>query len=129
MIAMLDRRPFTLAGLWENWKNPDTGEWERTFTIVTTDANELVAELHDRMPVIIAPDDRERWLKGPKPEELLKPYPADQMTMWAVSPKLNSPKNDSPDLLEPIAEPGGAPDGEVARVNEGAPEREPTNSE
>src|SRR5215213_10386019 len=72
MIAMLDRQPFTLAGLWENWKDPETGEWVRTFTIITTDANELVAELHDRMPVIIAPDDRERWLKGPNPEELLR---------------------------------------------------------
>src|ERR671914_1928071 len=82
MIAMLDRRPFTLAGLWENWKNPETGEWERTFTIITTDANELVAELHDRMPVIIAPEDHERWLKGPNPRDLLKPYPAEDMTMW-----------------------------------------------
>jgi putative SOS response-associated peptidase YedK len=129
MIAMLDRRPFTLAGLWENWKNPETGEWERTFTIVTTEANDLVAELHDRMPVIIAPDDHERWLKGPNPQELLKPYPAEQMTMWAVSPKLNSPKNDSADLLEPIGDGTGAPEGEVPRANEGEPEREPTNSE
>ena len=53
MIAILDRQPLTLAGLWEIWKNPVTGEWERTFTIITTDANELVGELHDRMPVII----------------------------------------------------------------------------
>src|SRR5215217_1521781 len=130
MIAMLDRRPFTLAGLWENWKNPETGEWERTFTIITTDANELVSELHDRMPVIIAPDDRERWLRGPNPQELLKPLPSEEMTMWAVSPKLNSPKNDSPDLLEPIQQPDGSPaEGEVQRANEGEAEREPTNSE
>ena len=47
MIAMLDRRPFTLAGLWENWKNPDTGEWERTFTIVTTEANDIVGGLRE----------------------------------------------------------------------------------
>jgi putative SOS response-associated peptidase YedK len=60
MIAMLDREPFTLAGLWENWKDPESGEWIRTFTIITTEANELVAELHDRMPGIIAPEDRER---------------------------------------------------------------------
>jgi putative SOS response-associated peptidase YedK len=128
MIAMLDRQPFALAGLWENWKDPASGEWIRTFTIITTEANKLVAELHDRMPVIIAPQDHERWLKGPNPQELLKPYPADEMTMWPVSPKLNSPKNDSPDLLEPIANPDGA--GEpVERANEGAPQREPTNSE
>src|ERR671915_743784 len=65
MIAMADRQPFTLAGLWENWRDRESGEWVRTFTIVTTDANELVAQLHDRMPVVIAPEDRERWLKGP----------------------------------------------------------------
>jgi putative SOS response-associated peptidase YedK len=129
MIAMLDRRPFTLAGLWENWKNPETGDWERTFTIITTDANELVAELHDRMPVIIAPDDHERWLKGPNPKELLKPYPSEEMTMWAVSPKLNSPKNDSPDLLEPIEQPKERGLDLVDRANEGEAEREPTNSE
>lgn len=130
MIAMNDRAPFTLAALWENWKDPDTGEWVRTFTIVTTDANELVGRLHDRMPVVIAPEDRERWLKGPNPGELLRPYPAERMTMWPVSPKLNSPKNDSPDLLEPVDDPGG-PCGsiEVERANEGEPEREPTNSE
>jgi hypothetical protein len=51
------------------------------------------------------------------------------MTMWAVSPKLNSPKNDSPDLLEPVEEPEDLAQGEVTRANEGAPEREPTNSE
>ena len=55
LIAMKSGAPFTLAGLWENWKEPATGEWIRTFTIVTTDANALVAELHDRMPVIIGP--------------------------------------------------------------------------
>ena len=76
------------------------------------------------MPVIIAPDDRERWLKGPNPRELLKPYPSEEMTMWAVSPKLNSPKNDSPDLLEPIEQPEPGSD-LVDRANEGEAEREP----
>ena len=71
----------------------------------------------------------ERWLKGPNPQVLLRPFPSDEMTMWAVSPKLNSPKNDSPDLLEPIEEPDAPADGEVVRANEGKPEREPTNSE
>jgi putative SOS response-associated peptidase YedK len=127
MIAMVDRAPFTLAGLWENWKNPETGDWERTFTIVTTDANELVAKLHDRMPVVIAPDDRERWLKGPNSKELLKPFPAELMTMWPVSPDLNSPKNDRPDLLDPIEEPEGD-GGPVKRADEGDADREPTNS-
>jgi putative SOS response-associated peptidase YedK len=127
MIVMADREPFTLAGLWENWKDPDTGEWVRTFTIITTDVNDLVARLHDRMPVVIAPEDRERWLKGPDPQNLLKPFPSERMIMWPVSPKLNSPNNDSPDLLEPIEEANGV--GEPGeRVDDGEPEHEPTNS-
>jgi putative SOS response-associated peptidase YedK len=129
MIAMADRQPFTLAGLWENWKDPDTGEWVRTFTIITTDANDLVGRLHDRMPVIIAPEERERWLKGPDPGELLKPFPSERMTMWPVSPQLNNVKNDSEDLLEPIEQADAPSDGEVVRANEGVPEREPTNWE
>jgi putative SOS response-associated peptidase YedK len=53
LIGMANGEPFTLAGLWENWKDPASGEWIRTFTIITTDANDLVCELHDRMPVVI----------------------------------------------------------------------------
>src|SRR5262252_8725342 len=52
-IARRDRAPFALAGLWENWKEPASGEWVRTFSIVTTKPNELVAPLHDRMPLIL----------------------------------------------------------------------------
>ena len=78
--------------------------------------------------MVIAPEDRERWLKGPNPGELLKPYPSVRMTMWPVSPKLNSPKNDSADLLEPIQEPNAPAESDVERANEGEPEREPTNS-
>jgi hypothetical protein len=105
--AIFDRHesdnPFTLGGLWENSKDTATGEWVRTFTIVTTDANSLVAQLHDRMPVIIAPENRDRWLDpGSAPEDLLRPYPADQMTMWPVSTKVNSPKNEGRELIEPI---------------------------
>jgi SOS response associated peptidase (SRAP) len=56
-IAMKDGRPFGIGGLWENWKDPTSGEWMRTFAIITTDANKLVAEIHDRMPLILAPTD------------------------------------------------------------------------
>jgi putative SOS response-associated peptidase YedK len=52
-IAMKDGSPFGIGGLWENWKDPSSGEWIRTFAIITTDANELVAQIHDRMPLII----------------------------------------------------------------------------
>ena len=61
LIAMADGEPFTFAGLWENWKDPSSGEWIRTFTIITTEANDLVRELHDRMPVVIGPDERDFW--------------------------------------------------------------------
>ena len=54
-IAMKDRSPFGIGGLWENWKDPTSGGWIRTFAIITTAANELVAEIHDRMPLILAP--------------------------------------------------------------------------
>jgi putative SOS response-associated peptidase YedK len=50
-----ERSPFVIGGLWENWKDPTSGEWMRTFAIITTDANELVAEIHDRMPLISHP--------------------------------------------------------------------------
>jgi putative SOS response-associated peptidase YedK len=72
-VAMKDGSPFGLGGLWENWKAPASGEWIRTFAIVTTDANELVAEIHDRMPLIIAPGDCERWLSDdPDPHDLMR---------------------------------------------------------
>ena len=60
-IAMKDRSPFGIAGIWENWKAPD-GEWVRTFAILTTPANELVGTIHDRMPTILAPTAYDRWL-------------------------------------------------------------------
>jgi putative SOS response-associated peptidase YedK len=127
LIGMADGAPFTLATLWENWKDPDSGEWVRTFTIVTTEANELVAELHDRMPVIIAEADRERWMADDNPADLLRPYPAELMTMWPVSQQVNSVKNDGPELLERI--PGDeSASGGVERVNEAA-RNEPANSE
>jgi putative SOS response-associated peptidase YedK len=61
-IAMKNGSPFGIAGIWENWKEPTTGEWVRTFAIITTDANALLADIHDRMPVILSPTDYIRWL-------------------------------------------------------------------
>jgi putative SOS response-associated peptidase YedK len=71
------KQPYAIAisGLWENWKDPASGEWIRTFVVITTDANELVAEVHDRMPLIIAPADYERWLGDEHdPHDLMRPY-------------------------------------------------------
>jgi putative SOS response-associated peptidase YedK len=94
-VAMKDGSPLGIGGLWENWKDPTSGEWFRTFAIITTDANELVAEIHDRMPLIIAPDDYMRWLSDePNPHDLMRPYPAEPMRIWPISTRVNKPEND-----------------------------------
>ena len=101
-IGMQDRSPFGLAGLWENWKAP-SGEWVRTFAVITTTANELVSDIHDRMPVILPGSAYERWLDDDAdPGDLLRPYAAEAMTAWPVSTRVNSPRNDDSSLLEPL---------------------------
>jgi putative SOS response-associated peptidase YedK len=102
-IAMKDGAPFGIAGIWENWKEPASGEWVRTFAIITTAANELVADIHDRMPVILAPDDFARWLREePDPRDLMRSYSADLMRMWPISTRVNKPENDDPSILQPV---------------------------
>jgi putative SOS response-associated peptidase YedK len=100
---MKDGSPFGVGGLLENWNDPTSGEWIRTFTIITTGANELVAEIHDRMPLIIAPADYKRWLSDePDPHDLMRPFPAELMRIWPISMRVNKPENDDPSILEPI---------------------------
>ena len=102
---MKDGRPFTFAGLWENWRDPESGEWLRTCTIITGEPNELVAQIHPRIPVILPEQHHLAWLGETNDgnlKELLVPYPADQMRMWEISPRANSPKNDDPSLWEPL---------------------------
>ena len=102
-IALRYREPFAFAGLWENWHDPKEDEWVRTFTILTTQPNELVAPLHDRMPVILAPEEYARWLSiEHDPADLIRPYPADQMTTWPVSTRVNTPKNDDAEILDRV---------------------------
>jgi putative SOS response-associated peptidase YedK len=106
-IALADRGIMALAGLWENWRSP-AGEWVRSFAIVTCAPNELCAELHNRMPVVLAPESWPLWL-GEEPAEprrlkgVLAPYPAEGMTCWPVSPRVNSVKNNDASLVEPAA--------------------------
>src|SRR6478609_9204419 len=105
-IAMKDGSPFGLAGLWENWKNPNTGEWERTFAIITVPSNQLLAKIHNRMPAILEPRSYERWLGlAPNPHDLLITYPPEPMTMWPISTRVNKPENDDPSLLDRVKEP------------------------
>jgi putative SOS response-associated peptidase YedK len=79
-FMMKDRKPFGVAGIWENWKNPE-GQWERTFCIITVEPNDLVREIHDRMPAIIHPKDHKRWYEGEDPRDLLAPYSSEEMTV------------------------------------------------
>ena len=103
---MKDGSPFGLAGLWENWKNPNTGQWERTFTIITVPSNKLVGQIHDRMPAILERTGYERWLSAEfDPHDLLITYPSEQMTMWPISTRVNKPENDDPSLLDHVDEP------------------------
>ena len=95
---------FGFAGLWESWKSPDANIVE-SCTVITTSANKLIREIHDRMPVILLPEDYETWLQDSAPEQtlqqLLAPYPADKMEMYRVSSGVNSPKNDTPACIRP----------------------------
>ncbi len=101
-IAMRDGLPFGLAGLWENWKSP-TGEWRRTFAIITVPANALIAQIHDRMPAILEPEYYGRWLAADaNPGDILAPFPAHLMRMCRVSPRANSWRHDDPELLTPL---------------------------
>jgi putative SOS response-associated peptidase YedK len=106
-IALGNRGPMTFAGLWETWRRPDDGTLVKSFTIVTTEANELIAPVHHRMPVILSPAAWPAWLgeTAATPQALkalLVPYPSAQMTYWAVDRRVGNVKNDSPDLLEPL---------------------------
>jgi len=99
-IALKSREPFAFAGLWDAWRSPE-GEMLSTFTIITTTPNELIQQIHNRMPVILRKEDEGKWLdpgeKNPvKLQLLLMPYEADEMEMFRVSRAVNSAKNDSP---------------------------------
>lgn len=106
-IHRKDDNPFALAGLWAQWKEQDSDAKPiQTFTIITTSANELMEPLHHRMPVILPPEAREEWL-NPDNEakesllELLVPYEGDDMEAYAVSTKVNSPRNQGQELIVP----------------------------
>ncbi len=102
-IAMKSGEPFALAGIWDTWRDPKTDEDIRTFCVVTCPANEMMSTIHDRMPVILHRQNYDRWLSSePDPSELMKPFPAELMTMWPIDRKVGSPKNDTADVLDPV---------------------------
>ena len=104
-IHMKDRKPFALAGLWDEWHSPD-GSQIRSCTIVTTEPNDLMAAIHNRMPVILPTDAYAQWIDPAvrTPESLgglIKPYPAEKMAAYPVSTLVNSPKNDRAECVVP----------------------------
>ncbi len=101
---MKDRTAFAIAGVWENWRQPQSGKWIRTFATITVPANDLVGQIHDRMPLLLSKSAYERWLgMEPDPSDLLTPCPAELMVMWPVSTRVNSPDNDDASLLDRAA--------------------------
>jgi putative SOS response-associated peptidase YedK len=105
-ISLGNRQPMTFAGLWDRWKPKDGSEPVRSCTIITTEANALVAPIHDRMPVIVGAEEWAKWL-GEEPLDdpatLLKPFPAERMTMWPVSKAVGNVKNQGRELAEHVS--------------------------
>lgn len=109
-IRLKSGRPFAFAGLYNNWTSPE-GKEIIASTIITTQANELLEPVHDRMPVITPEDKRDLWLD---PEvkvksdllSLLKPYPSEEMEFYEVSKRVNSPRNNSPENIDPVSQAG-----------------------
>jgi putative SOS response-associated peptidase YedK len=109
-IRLQDTRPFVFAGLWERWEGPG-GNVIESCTLLTTQPNDLLKPLHNRMPVILRPQDYDLWLDHEVQETrtlqpLFHPYPPDAMQVYPVSRWVNSPDNDDPRCIQPLAQAG-----------------------
>ena len=103
-IQLKNRDVFCFAGLWDKWISSD-GEVIHSFTIITTEPNSLMQQIHNRMPVILHREDEQRWIARHEDSsllDLLKPFPSEKMEACPVSVLVNSPKNDIPEILEPV---------------------------
>lgn len=112
-IHRKDDWPILLAGLWEFWR-PEEGDPVHSCTIIVTDANAAVADIHERMPVVLDPSSMETWLNPDNADtealrSLLQPAPAEDWVLQPVSRRVNSPANDEADLLEPLDNPDVQP--------------------
>ncbi len=106
LMMRKDGTPLAMAGIWESWTDKATGEVIESVAIVTTEANDLCAAVHDRMPVLLDPADFPAWLgEGPAtPRDLLallKPYPPDALEIREVGPRIGNVRNDDADLIKP----------------------------
>ncbi|MEJ2210753.1 MAG: SOS response-associated peptidase, partial [Anaerolineae bacterium] len=110
-IRLHDGRPFAFAGLWEHWEGGD-GSVVESCTLLTTQPNDLLRPIHNRMPVILPPEDYALWL-DPEAEDvaalrrLLGPYPTGQMEAYPVSRYVNAPRNEGPQCIAPLVDDGG----------------------
>ena len=98
---MADDAPFAFAGLWDAWKDAN-GIWLQSFSIITTEANELMAQIHNRMPVILHAKDYNRWLAREEttpPVDLLRPFESDLMAANACNKMVGNVKNNGPEML------------------------------
>lgn len=104
-FTLPDREVFAFAGLWSRWKDPATGQPYETYTVITTQPNDLVKPIHDRMPVILPKHEEKAWLSKDVPTtdllQLLIPYPEDDMLKFRVSPDVNYVKNNHADIILP----------------------------
>jgi putative SOS response-associated peptidase YedK len=105
-ILLKNEELFSFAGLWDEWLDKSTGEVLHTYTIITTEANDIVKPIHDRMPVILSPEAEELWLDEQEAQEdllsLLKPYQAAEMELYPVSTLVNSPVNNIPEVINSL---------------------------
>jgi putative SOS response-associated peptidase YedK len=107
LFSMKDDEPFGIAGIWQHWRSPDRSSEFDTFAVVTVEPNEIVHNFtdHDRMPLLIAKPDYERWLREEDlkrpPVDLLRPFDSDKMKAWRVGTKINSVRNNEASLIEP----------------------------
>ncbi len=134
-ISLKSGEPMAFAGLWESWKQPETGEVLETCCILTTAANALVLDQvrHDRMPVLLPKRDWSTWLSPDTSEPaalepLMKPFAADLMQIWSVSTRVNKPAVDEPSLIEPHAG-SGQPPGTAGSPRNTLPKRIPESGD
>lgn len=115
-VRFKSKELFGFAGLWETWNSPE-GQTLKTCTIITTEPNELIKPIHNRMPVIVPRDLEELWL-DPSPkaraelERVLRPYRAEALELFGVSSAVNLPTNDGPECIAPVEEARATPHGE-----------------
>jgi putative SOS response-associated peptidase YedK len=103
-ISAANGAVLSIAGLWDQWKEPETGETISSATLIVTAANDFTRPIHDRMPVLLGQHDHDAWLTGKAGVELLRPAPNDLLRMWPVSKRVNvsGRGDDDPSLIEPL---------------------------